>query len=72
MVLVTTLPQAKEGQLTVEPLTTPAITFCPYNDSRLVTRNPPVPLLYPLRPSQSPKQPKTGHIIGKSVENTVE
>ena len=33
MVVVTTLPLAKEGHLIVEPLSTPAITFCPYNDS---------------------------------------
>ena len=40
MVVVTSLPPAREGHLTLEPVSTPAITFCPYNDSRLVTSPP--------------------------------
>ena len=34
MLVVRTLPEARQDQQPVEPLTTPAITFCPYNDSK--------------------------------------
>ena len=32
MVEVSTLPLAKNGQPTLEPVTAPAVTFCPYKD----------------------------------------
>ena len=33
MLVVTTLPETRQGLQAVEPVTTPAITFCLYNDS---------------------------------------
>ena len=30
MVEVMTLPKARDGQPTLEPVTAPAVTFCPY------------------------------------------
>ena len=32
MVEVSTLPLAKNGQPTLEPVTAPAVTFCPYKE----------------------------------------
>ena len=32
MVMVSTEPEAREGQIRVEPLSPPAVTFCPYQD----------------------------------------
>ena len=32
MVMVSTEPRAREGQIRVEPLSTPAVTFCPHQE----------------------------------------